>query len=581
MPTNYKYVDHESASPRRPWRRKLLGLLVLLVFMVGAAYGMFRYRTNQAERLLLTGQYDAATEKVNLWRWFPLFGGRAYEEMGTIRLLQQGHSAAEPFFRKSESGMFWRPAAVWPDVLKILFSNGRYTDGMSYADHFARKNRPEPILHFYRAGFLAGQNRLKEASKELAAAGDLPEFGKEISLLRSEIDQRARTGEYALLFDRENLPLAKQKIGGPVTILSDSIRSVLHNPASDVISAIRQKNPNQAVLTIDYRVQKAAQDALGKYAGAIVVLDSRRGDILAAAANPKGVGGSDHPPEDGSPALNVEYEPGSIIKVITLAGALERGIDLSKIFPFECKGNLLLPGDKLLYDWRVHGIVKDFNTAMAVSCNIAFARIGLAYKPADLLANLKRFGFNGRLHDPFLPLNLGSITESDVTDEYMAKLTIGLEYLHMTPQHAALVASSIANGGVAESPRILLNYRNIIGIPFAPQQPSELERFMSPKTAALLTTAMEGVVQDPEGTGRRAAITDFPFAMKTGTAGEGARGYNAVVIGFGPVPNPRIAFAVFLEHAGKAEFEGARVTKLFLESIRGYILDNEKGGVQN
>ena len=94
---------------------------------------------------------------------------------------------------------------------------------------------------------------------------------------------------------------------------------------------------------------------------------------------------------------------------------------------------------------------------------------------------------------------------------------------------------------------------------------------MSEKTAVILTGAMKQVVEHSEGTGRRAVIEGFPFAMKTGTAGVGTTGYNAIMIGFGPLPKPKIAFAIFLEHAGKAEFEGARITRLFLESIQGYI----------
>ncbi len=64
---------------------------------------------------------------------------------------------------------------------------------------------------------------------------------------------------------------------------------------------------------------------------------------------------------------------------------------------------------------------------------------------------------------------------------------------------------------------------------------------------------------------------NLPIAMKTGTAGDGATGYDAIIIGFAPVKNPKVAFSVVAEHSGKAEFEGARITKLFLESIQGYI----------
>jgi cell division protein FtsI/penicillin-binding protein 2 len=141
----------------------------------------------------------------------------------------------------------------------------------------------------------------------------------------------------------------------------------------------------------------------------------------------------------------------------------------------------------------------------------------------------------------------------------------------MTPLHAAMFASAIAGRGTCMMPRLLLERRNIIGLPFDLQKPVAYRRIMNESTADVLIRAMEQVVTHPEGTGRRAAISQFRFAMKTGTAGEGAKGYNAILIGFAPLPNPKIAFSIFLEHAGKAEFEGARVTKLFLESIQGYI----------
>jgi cell division protein FtsI/penicillin-binding protein 2 len=121
------------------------------------------------------------------------------------------------------------------------------------------------------------------------------------------------------------------------------------------------------------------------------------------------------------------------------------------------------------------------------------------------------------------------------------------------------------------TPQLLLQDRNIIGLPYAPSVPVTFRKFMSPNTAAILTKAMEQVVLHPEGTGRRAAVAGLPIAMKTGTAGEGGNGYNAIIIGFAPAKNPRVAFSIFVEHSGKAEFEAARITKLFLESIQGYI----------
>jgi penicillin-binding protein A len=192
-------------------------------------------------------------------------------------------------------------------------------------------------------------------------------------------------------------------------------------------------------------------------------------------------------------------------------------------------------------------------------------------KPADVITNLRRFGFDAKLQSDYLPLPLGRIIDGDRNDRYVANLSIGLDNLKITPLHSAMIAAAIANEGVCLAPRLLLNYRNVVGLPYSPAQPKVFRTFMSKQTAQALSRAMEQVVLHPEGTGRRAAVPGLPIAMKTGTAGEGATGYDAILIGFVPVKKPKVAFAVVAEHSGKAEFEGARITKLFLESIQGYI----------
>ena len=568
MPTVYKYIDHERASARRNWRARLLLLLLLLLILTAGTYGFYFFQTRGTDELILTGQYSSATAKLNHWTWLPLVNGRVYERLGATKLLEQGASAAAPFLTAAETHPFFRPISIWQEILKLLWGNGRYEDGIFFAVHLEKKLAAQPVLHYYKSGFLTGLNRLDEAAEELTAAGSIPEFSKEMETLKGEIEQRTSTGQYALLFDRENLPVVNLNMKGETLFLSDTVKPVLRNSSYDLMPRFSDRR-NQAVLSLDYRIQNAAFKALDKYAGAMVVLDVKKGDILAAASSLKGIN-SQYPPESQL-ALTQEYEPGSIIKMITLSGSLEKGVDFSKIFPVQCDGYLKLSQDPPIYDWKKHDQVKDIDTATAVSCNVSFAKIGLSMKPSDLLANLKQFGFNSRLQTSVLNVDLGKITEGEINDHYLANLSIGLQNLKMTPLHAAMLAAAIANGGTAEAPRLLLNYRNVIGLPFGNTPVTEFRRFMSEKTAETISHAMQGVVTNPEGTGRRAAVTGFPFAMKTGTAGEGAAGYNAVVIGFGPIPDPKIAFAIVLEHAGKAEFEGARVTRLFLESIQGYI----------
>jgi len=568
MPTEYKYMNHDE-SRRTPWGRRFFILFLSLIVICIFTYVYFYLRTRKIDEWILTGQYTKVEERLNNWKWLPLVNGRVYEALGTVQLLSKNAEVAQPLFQKTEGNFFHRPVKVWQDVLKVLWNSGRYGDGFAYTTHIEPDLAGQNVIHFYKAGFLVGKNQLSEASKELAAAGTLPEFSKEINSLKAEIDHRSTTGQYAFLIDREDFPVVNLSLKGDAVILAENIKPVLKNPNFDLINLLKRDPWNPAILSIDYRIQNAAIKALGKYAGAIVLLDIKNGDILAAASNPKGIG-SEHP-ADAPLAISELYEPGSIIKMITLAGSLENGVDLGKILPLDCKGYLELPDSKVLYDGKVHGLVKDIDAATAVSCNVAFAKMGLAMKPAQLISNLKQFGFNSRIQNEYFDAELGKILDGNPGDHYFSNLSIGLEFLRMTPLHAALLASAIANNGTAVTPRLFLRRENIIGIPFSNQPVVNYGKFMSEKSARTVTNAMLEVVKNADGTGRRATIENFAIALKTGTAGEGATGYNAILIGFGPLPNPKIAFAIILEHAGKAEFEGAKVTKLFLESIQGYI----------
>jgi hypothetical protein len=561
MPSGYKYINkNKKAAKKSSWLRKLLSLLPLIVLILAAVYGIYFFQTRNVEENILVGNYNEASSTLTHWKWLPLVNGRVNEAIGTIRLMEHDAEAASPFFERALTKPFFRPLNIWQDITKILWANGRYHDGLYYAQHVAKKY-DQPKVHFYKAGFFTGENQLADASRELQSAGNLPEFNREIGLLKSEIEQRETTGHYPFLIDRQNLPVVNLTLKGNPIYLSDAIRPLLVNSNYNLVESLNRIAPkNQTVLTIDSRIQNAAETALEKYAGAIVLLDVKNGDILAAASHP----------ESASVAFTQKFEPGSIIKMITLAGGLERGLDMKKIVPYQCDGYLKLRDNKVLYCWDKHGLVKDINRATAVSCNVGFAKMGLSLKPADLIANLKQFGFNDRFNGT-MSLDLGKIKDSQIDDEYISKLSIGLDYLNVTPLHAAMIASAIANGGVCITPRLVSGHKNIIGLPFGILPSVEYRRFMSDKTAHVLTDAMIDVVRNPEGTGRRAAVKMFPMAIKTGTAGKGAVGYDAVVIGFGPIPKPRVAFAVILEHAGKAEFEGARITRLFLESIQGYI----------
>jgi peptidoglycan glycosyltransferase len=569
MTLDYKYTQEEFSLKTFSPKLLYLFLLLLFLFVVSLVFSsIVFYQLNRTDERILTGRYEQALD--TLWRLevVPFVKGKVYERIGTAELLLNGKDSAEQHFIKSEESAGNEPVKFWQEILKLLWSKARYEEGLCYTEHIEKTLPDKKVLGFYKIGFLAGLNQLEQAQKELAKTGEIPEFAKELSMLKEEIDHRISTNQYTLVYDRENLSLVSHSLKGGIQIPYEPVQTLLRTPAGDYPERIKGEN-RQAMLTLDYRIQAAATKALEPYAGAIVLLDVEKGDILAAASSWKGKN-STHAP--GTPlAMTMQYEPGSIIKMITLAGALENGSDPLALFPMKCEGSVKLSNNRILYCSKTHGEIKDVNVATAVSCNVAFARMGLDMKNADLISNLRKFGFDAQLSIQHFPMQLGKLKQSNIDDQYIGYLSIGLEYLTMTPIHAAMLGSAIANHGLAMTPRLLMHYRNLIGIPYSPTRPQPFRQFMNAQTAGVLTKAMEQVVLQSEGTGKRVAMAQLPVALKTGTAGEGGSGYNAILMGFAPVKKPKVAFAVVVEHSGKAEFEGARITRLFLESIQQYI----------
>jgi peptidoglycan glycosyltransferase len=80
--------------------------------------------------------------------------------------------------------------------------------------------------------------------------------------------------------------------------------------------------------------------------------------------------------------------------------------------------------------------------------------------------------------------------------------------------------------------------------------------------------AMQAVVEQPRGTGRRAPVEGVTIALKTGTAGEKTSGLEALIMAFAPVESPKIAFGIIAVDAGPAEFAGAKIAHDFVERIK-------------
>lgn len=402
---------------------------------------------------------------------------------------------------------------------------------------------------------------LPEAERALAGAGTRWTAAAQRASLQQAIAAR-KSGSVPYIFDRDGHVIAVWRPAtNDVVALDDAFTSIVSRDAGSLTigAQLQRLGPNDTIdTTLDPAVQHAALQALGKYHGSIVAIDPRTNELLAIAST----GGSNI-------AIERQYEPGSVIKVLTGLNALTNGVDVASMFPYHCKGFLEIDG-RHFGDWLAsgHGELKSIDDALAVSCNTYFADLGIRLGRDRLHAFLAAAGFDAQTNLGLFQAPLGKTVGQLFNNFETAYGAIGLEHESINALHLAMLASMMANRGVLTTPRLLRARRTILGqVHAAPAQMGKT-RLGTPAAAETMIRAMQAVAADPNGTGRRAPVEGITIAMKTGTAGERKSGLEALIMAFAPVESPKIAFAVIAEDAGPAEFAGAKIAHDFLEALK-------------
>ena len=289
-------------------------------------------------------------------------------------------------------------------------------------------------------------------------------------------------------------------------------------------------------LTLDLELSELAHDVLGAYRGTIVLLDPRTGHLLAAVSDEQSLA------EGGTPAFEQYREPASIAKLITTTAALRAGIDPdAEIAKMTCEGHRRYDG-KFLYCPYIAGPLRGLDRALAVSCNVAFADLGVRVGRRRMIEEFRRYGFDR----PLGPIPGGRIVEPRGDDRQLADLSIGLEATDVTPLYAALLAAVMANDGVMTRPTLVHAVDGRLG--FHPRRlpPGEGRQVIETEWLPVLLRAMTEVTR--RGTASRLAPYNFPVAMKTGTASHPRWGFHVNYVGVGPMPAPHLAFSVRITH---------------------------------
>ncbi|HVM32198.1 MAG TPA: penicillin-binding protein 2 [bacterium] len=357
------------------------------------------------------------------------------------------------------------------------------------------------------------------------------------------------------------------------------------------------RNPIQGqtlMLSIDYKVQKLAEELMGDNIGAVLVTDPQTGEILAMVSKPNydpnlfvsGISFKDwnrlvkdktFPMENR--AIQGQYPPGSIFKLITTLAALEdhvidynkvflcRGIFWYKTWPYRC--------------WRTsgHGWI-NLQRAIVESCDIFFYQLGLLVKIDQIYRVARMMGLGSKTgvdldsevaglvpnpqwkestqHQPWFPGNT-------------IQMSIGQGYLLTTPLQMLDMTSCIANNGKIYKPHLIYRVVDQKTGRTIYEQPSQIlgEATLAPEHLKFLQDAMEKVISDERGTGKKARIPGVRVAGKTGTS-ENPHGDNhAWFTAYAPAEDPKVAVIVLVENGGEGGIVSAPIAQRLMQASLG------------
>jgi len=366
------------------------------------------------------------------------------------------------------------------------------------------------------------------------------------------------------------------------------------------VSVFRRKPPIMGTalrLSLDVKLQQAAARALGKRTGAVVVLDVHSGGVLVLLSQPgfspnrfiTGLGAKQwqawvdnkqHPLINR--ALQAAYPPASTFKLLTALAGLQYHAPLAT-GATQCPGYLKL-ADRTLHCWkkRGHGHV-DLHKALVQSCDVYFYKLGDQLGMKAISTEAKLWGFGQRTGIRLSPEASGTIpgalrrrggrVRRWFRGETMIA-AIGQGSVNVTPLQLARFAAAIANGGKLLVPHLQADL------------PPDVSRIIKiePQYLNFVRKAMRDVVAERHGTAHRyLSRSPWQVAGKTGTAQviTEARGGvhlpvrkqqyryrdHAWFMGFAPYKNPRIAFAVFVEHGGHGGSAAAPIAAAIVRAM--------------
>jgi len=322
-------------------------------------------------------------------------------------------------------------------------------------------------------------------------------------------------------------------------------------------------------LTIDKDIQHKAQMVLaetvkssGAIGGNVIVMNPNDGSIYAMASYP-GFDPNNFRSADQSAvrnrALTDVYEPGSTLKALTVAAAIDRGLFTPESV-FDLPATIQIGGRTIGEARRREFARMDLTEILAFSSNVGSVKLGMAMGPETLYEYFDRFGLNEAPGIDFPGQSRGVLLPVDQwSPSTLGTLTYG-QGISLTPMQLARAMCAIANGGTLPAPHLLSS---------ADGAQTTGPRAISESTSATMREMLVSAVTS--GTGSAAAMPGYSVAGKTGTAlkikedGSGyAKGkYIASFAGFLPAGDPQVVILVNIDEPGGNAFGGVVAAPAF------------------
>ena len=339
-------------------------------------------------------------------------------------------------------------------------------------------------------------------------------------------------------------------------------------------------------LTIDLDLQQAVEreldNVMNKYnpeQALAIAMNPKTGELLAISSRPN------YNPNNYKTAsteiLNrnlpiwMTYEPGSTMKITTLASSINEGIVNLFEDHFYDGGSITVDGARL-HCWKAggHG-AETYLQVVENSCNPGFVNLGLKLGKEKLFKYIKDYGFGDKTGIDLIGEENGIIFDLDKVGNVELATTAFGQGISVTPIQQVRAVSASVNGGTLYKPYILKNITDSNTKTTILEASSEsIRQVITKETSDMVRFALESVVAN--GTGRNAYIENYRVGGKTGTAQKVDKGHymvgNYIVsfVGFMPADDPEIVVYVAIDHPkGVTQYGGtvaAPVAKSILES---------------